>query len=352
MGTETRQSDFGLMQALLENTHAFSLFQAVHLLQRYLGGAPLGYQGPASEETLRLKPVVSLSFPAADLLGIAVTQAQPPLPQRYCISTSFLGLYSSDSPLPTYYTEDLFWKESDQKAVREFLDIFHHRALSLLYRSWEKYRYSIQFRHRGVDEFSRRIYSLVGLGTDLLIENTGLPSVRLLRYAGLITQRPHSASALAGVLRDYFAVSEVKVRQCVERWVHIDTLQQNRLGERNCTLGRDMHLGSRVRDQAGKFRVCIGPLTLQSFTRFLPDSEDYAAMVNLTRLYAPDRLEFDIEARLRVEETPPLRLDSHSPQRLGWTTCFPQPRRDPIVLHRQPALQTPKTIFPWPAATS
>jgi type VI secretion system protein ImpH len=352
MGSETRISNPGLMQALQEKSYSFSFFQAVQLLQRYAGGARIGSEGPAAEEALRLRPTGSMSFPAADIQAIEIEKnaASPRL--RYRITTSFLGLYSSDSPLPTFYTEDLIWKEDNQEAVRNFIDIFHHRALSLLYRAWEKYRYPAQFRREGKDAFSRRIFSLIGLGTSPLISSTGIPSIRLMRYAGLITQKPHSAAALTGILKDYFALPRVEIDQCVERWTPIDPSQQNRLGTRNCALGRDLSIGERVRDHGSKFRIVLGPLGLRDFMRFTPDSQDYAVMVNITRYYVTDRLDFDIRVKLRAEETPPLCLSSKAPQRLGWTSCLPHPRRDPAVVHRQPKTQIPQFTFPWPEPAS
>ncbi len=348
MGSETRASNPGLMQALLEKPYSFSFFQLVQLLQRFAGGAQIGAEGRASEENLRLRPTVSLAFPSADIQSVEV-QKPPAAPRpRYRITTSFLGLYSSDSPLPTFYAEDLFWREDNQEAVRDFVDIFHHRALSLFYRAWEKYRYTNQFRHEGKDDFSRRIFSLAGLGTPSLIESTGMPSVRLLRYAGLITHKPHSAAALAGIIQDYFSLPHVVIDQCVERWVGIHAAQQNQLGSRNCTLGRDLNLGAHVRDCSSKFRVAIGPLGLQEFLRFTPVSKEYAAIVNLIRYFVTDRLDFDMKVTLRKEETPPLCLSSRTPQRLGWNSCLPHPKRDPAVVHRQPKVQSPQTTFSWP----
>jgi type VI secretion system protein ImpH len=336
------------MQALLEKPYSFSFFQLVQLLQRFAGGARIGAEGPAAEEKVRLRPAVSLIFPAADIQAIEFQEATASAEARFRITTSFMGLYTSDSPLPTFYAEDLFWKEDNQEAVREFVDIFHHRALSLFYRTWEKYRHPIQFRRGGKDDFSRRIFCLTGLGTDSLIESTGLPSIRLLRYAGLITQKPHSATALAGMLKDYFSLPRIRIDQCVERWIHIDPSQQNRLGVRNCSLGRDLSLGDQVRDCSGKFRVVIGPLNQEDFMRLTPTSRDYAAMVNLIRYFAADRLDFDIKVKLRAEEAPPLRLSSRTPQRLGWSSFLPHPKLDPAVVHRQPESQSPQTTFPWP----
>ena len=352
MGSETRPSNPGLMQALLEKPYSFSFFQLVQLLQRYAGGVRIGSKGPASEETIRLRPAVSLTFPAADVQSVEILKNPNRNIQRYRITTSFLGLYSSDSPLPTFYAEDMFWKEDNQEAVRDFADMFHHRALSLFYRVWEKYRHPIQFCHEGKDEFSRKIFSLSGLGSDALIESTGLPSIRLLRYTGLITQKPHSAAALAGILKDYFSLKRVGIEQCVDRWVPIDPSQQNRLGAGNCALGRDLILGNQARDCSSKFRVSLGPLSLSDFMRFTPASGDFAALVNLVRYFATDRLDFDVKVSLKAEETPPLRLSSRTPQRLGWTSCFANPKRDPAVVYRQPKTQYPKTAFPWPEPSS
>jgi type VI secretion system protein ImpH len=348
MGTETRESNPGLMHALLEKAHSFSFFQLVQLLQRYSGGSPVGSDGHAAAESIRFRPAVSLAFPTADVQKLEPAESDDPTRPRFRITTSFMGLYSADSPLPTFYAEDLIWKETDRDAARDFVDLFHHRALSLFYRAWEKYRYGIRFRHEGGDEYSQRLFSLIGLGTAPLIKSTGIPSVRLLRYAGLITHRPHSAAALAGILKDYFGLSNVEIDQCSERWVRIGTSQQNRLGIRNCSLGSDLCIGGRVRDRIGKFRVIIGPVGLQDFTRFLPVSTEYASMINLIRYFVTDRLDFDFKVTLRAEEAPPLCLSSQTPQRLGWTSCLPHPRRDPAVIHRQPAIQSPKTVFPWP----
>ncbi len=352
MASETRESNPGLMQAVLERPQNFSFFQLIHLLQRYTGGAKLGSEARADEETLRLQPSVSLAFPAADVQRAVITESAPSAVQRYRITTSFMGLYSSDSPLPTFYAEDLLQKETAQEAVRDFVDLFHHRALSFLYRAWEKYRYSIQFRKGGKDDFSRRMFSLLGLGTEELIQSTGLRSVRLLHYAGLITHKPHSAGALSGILRDYFSLPRIRIDQCRDRWVRIAPQQQNRLGVSNCSLGRDLSIGERVRDYGGKFRVAIGPLSLKDFLRFTPPARDFAAMVNVIRYFATDRLDFDIQVRLSAKEVPPLCLSSKTPQRLGWTACLPGPQRDPEVVHRQPKIQIPQITFPWPGPTS
>jgi type VI secretion system protein ImpH len=347
MAPTTGTANLCLMKALLEQPHRFAFFQLLMLLQRYSGGAPLGRNGPVAEERIRLRPDLSLAFPTADVSSVEKAGSGEDRP-RFLVTTALLGLYGVNSPLPTFYTEDLLWKETDQKTVRGFLDIFHHRILSLLFRCWEKYRYAVQYRPDGSDDFSLRMFCLAGLGSRERRAGTGLPAVHLLRYLGLITQTPHSASALSGILRDYFGLERAEITQCVERRVRVDPSQQNRLGRACCTLGRDCVLGGAVRDRTGMLAVAIGPLPLAGFLRFLPESEDYAAAVSLVRFWLRDPLDFHLRVTLRADEVPSARLSTTHPQRLGWTTWLtPSEHQDRSVVFRRPPSRSPGPIPPW-----
>lgn len=82
------------------------------------------------------------------------------------MTTTFMGLQGSQSPLPGYYLDHLAWKAvHEQSPVGDFLDMFSHRLTQFVWHIWRKYRYHISFRNGGVDAFSQRMYSLVGLAT-------------------------------------------------------------------------------------------------------------------------------------------------------------------------------------------
>ncbi len=328
-----------LIDRMLSQAHRFSFFQAVQLLQRSDPAAVgVGRGGPPHRESLRFRPALSLDFPRAELASIEPL-ADGDDRRRYRMEVRFLGLYGSVSPLPTFFTEDLLHETGEDSLVRGFLDLFHHRLLSLLYRCWEKYRYHVQFRAGGRDELSRRLYCLMGIGVTEPPPEAAVQPVHLLRYLGLFSRRPRSAEALACMLRDYFGGLPVAITQFVARTVLIPAGQRSRLGEANARLGEDLCLGERVVDRAASFRIGVGPMDLAPFQSLLPGSPGFRALETMTRLFITDRLDFEVELILRREEVPELRLSrGESAGRLGHTTWLGKPPEDGRVRMREPFL--------------
>ena len=329
MAPQSRTPDTAVIRNLLEKGRRFTFFQAVRLLERVRpASVRVGYQGPASREGIRLRPSRDLSFPRTDLKSVD-TEGDG---ERFRITSTFLGLYGSTSPLPTHYAQDILWQEPDSP-TREFLDLFHHRLLSLFYRTWTKYLFYVRFEEGGTDEVSGYLLSLIGLASQSIRRDAPVPPLRLLRYAGLITQKPHGSAGLTAILSSWFGGLAVRIRQFEPRWVRLPLEKRNQLGRQAATFGLDLVLGARVYDLTGKFRVVVGPVGWRQFLRFLPDGPDFQVLTALTRLFVTDPLEFDVEVWLRGEEVPKLRLGGANPYRLGWTTWLPAEGMDdqPVV---------------------
>lgn len=306
--------DHPLIQALLKEGFRFSFFQAVRLLQHAApGAAPLGHQGPVEKEAIRFKPVLDLSFASSDVAAITAVD-QPDGSKRYEIATTFLSIYGAVSPLPTYFTEELMSQE-DESLQKEFLDLFHHRAISLFYRVWEKYRYTARFSSDGSDYFSKRFQMLLGI--DRLPAGHHVSAVRMMGLSGLLTQVPRSAASLRSILSDYFEGVPVRIDSCVGRWLPIPEDQRNRLALSNTRLGKDLSLGERVYDRSCTFRVALGPLELEDFMAFLPGGDKMPELRELTDLVNGDGLDYEVELRLREDQIPPLQLSGPT-ARLGW----------------------------------
>lgn len=319
-----------LWEEIPQRACQFDFFQAVWLLER-LGGEKtlIGQRGPVAQEQLRFRPDLALGFPATDLLRMLACRRPDTGDLYYLLEVAFLGLYGVSTPLPLHYAVDILRTAERSAApqpavpsdrqpggapasspVRDFLDIFHHRIISLFYRSWLKYRYERMFAAPDRDALSTYLCLLNGCPPAFDEATLGVSPIRLLRYAGVLTQRPRSATTLAGVLFDYWGGIPVDVRQFVGQWVPLEEADQNRFGVVNCGLGVDLTIGDQVYDLGGAFNVIIGPVDWETYLSFVPGGFRFKQTRALVKLYCFDPLAFTFELKLRPGTIPELQLTS------------------------------------------
>jgi type VI secretion system protein ImpH len=314
MATPGRRTDPSLEEALFQRGYDFEFFQAARLLSRiFADRKTVGGTAKPHEEFARFKARLSMAFPPSAVHDIE-RPGNPGDPA--CMTVAFLGLTGTQGVLPFCYTEWLL----ERKAAKDdtfaaFLDLFNHRLVSLFYRAWEKHRPPVLYelgaaRDQRPDPFTHSLFDLIGMGTENLLGRMRIQDESLLLYAGLIAQRPHSASALRSILRDYFGVP-VEIDQCVGDWYELDEADRSYLSqeqERN-QLGEGAYLGEQVWNQQGRFRIRVGPLGLHHFLDFLPDGQAMAKLVQFTRYLAGQAMAFDVQVFLRASEVPYCRLD-------------------------------------------
>jgi type VI secretion system protein ImpH len=100
--------------------------------------------------------------------------------------------------------------------------------------------------------------------------------------------------------------------------------ERTALGRDGAGLGAGAVLGSRVWDRQHKFRVRLGPLTLDQYESFLPGRTSLRKLVDWVRLYLSFELDWDVRLVLERPEVPTLALGAG--QRLGWTTWLGERR--------------------------
>jgi type VI secretion system protein ImpH len=327
MATESGRTDPSLTDILFAEGFRFDFFQAVRLLERvYSQRQAVGRGVDPALEIVRFAAHLSLSFPPSAIHSLVRPSDAV---DRPVMTVAFMGLTGPAGVLPRHYTELLLERErAKDRTLRDFLDLFNHRAISLFYRAWEKYRAPIIYEHavsKGEDDdsFTLSLFDLIGMGVPGLRGRLAVDDEALPFYAGLLGQRPHSASALAGVLQDYFEVA-VAVVQFVGTWLTLEDEDRSRLGpgDTNNVLGVSAVLGRRVWDQQAKFRLRLGPLNLVRFCDFLPSGRGFRPLAQLTRFFVGQEIEFDVQLTLKASEVPPCRLgarDERAP-RLGWST--------------------------------
>ncbi len=326
MGTPSRRNSPGLTSLLIEEAYRFDFFQAVRLLQRERPERDaVGNGDDPAREAVRFRSHVTLGFPPSQVMNISPDEEDE---GRNRLTQSFLGIASPSSfgALPLPYTELLLSRKRDRKpALGRFLDIFNHRLTSLFYRSWEKYRYAMEYERSAAGAhslFERAIFSVMGMGTAAQRGRLACDDRALLARAHGIRGRSASASGLADLIRSYFRVP-VRVRQFVSCWYNIEEEERCRLGRTSCRLGEDVNLGSRVRLAQSRFRLILGPLDWKSFRELLPTGPGYRPLVQMTTLAAGTEFDFDYRLVLRADAAPGLRLgvdDERGAPWLGWST--------------------------------
>ena len=320
MADTTGQPIHPLIADLLAHGHEFSFSQVLRVARMHLAaGGAQDLPEVRWQERVRVRPELSLAFPAADVSRVERGGDDG---GELLVTATFLGLYGSSSPLPTHYSEDLLGEAAaDYSASRDFLDLLHQRLYHLYFQCWSKYRLFLRVAEEKNPQELERLFCLIGLGERELRESVPDPT-SLLRYAGLFAQ-PRSALGLQTLLRDALGVRKLEVEQCVLRRVPIPEDQRTRLGTANITLGVNTALGSEMPDLMGKFRIHIGPLSKAEFDSFLPGTPNYRKLASLIRLYIIDPLDFDLKLILAAGEAQPIRLgDPHGPL-LGWNSwCF------------------------------
>ncbi len=330
-------------------THRISFFQLVQLLlQERPGSVPPGRGGPPTREAVRFRPNASLAFPRSD---VECVEREPDssgtFESRFLVTVNFLGLYGPASPMPNHFTESILWAGSADPA-RAFLDLFHHRLISFVYRAWEKYRHPVQHAASETDEVTARFLSLIGLGTRRAPERAGLPPPSLLSTAGHLGSRSRSAAGLEGLLAAHSPGMRFRLEPCRERHVRIPAESRCRLGTPSARLGSDACLGDEVRDRAGAFRIRIGPLSVDQYRSLLPGSAGLERLARLMRLYVRSPLIFDVELELRAPEVPPLRLAPSEGLHLGWMSWLVPTNTETGRAHFGAGVADPLAMPPGP----
>jgi type VI secretion system protein ImpH len=340
MGSPNWGTDRSITELLFTAGFEFDFFQAVCLLARFRHELrPVGTSVPPSSEVVRFRARNSLSFPPSCIHSVEEDSGGPPY-----MTVAFLGLTGPKGILPTHYTERVIEEEcTGSLALSEFFNIFNHRLISLFYRAWEKHHFPIGYERAqrtetAEDDFTQYLFDLIGMGTGGLRRRLPFNDELLLRYAGLFAQRPHSASALAGILSDYFGVpAVVEPFQPRRHQLESQDLCYPRSQSPSNQLGMGAVAGDAVWTMQATFRVRIGPLTLEQYREFLPDGKAFIQAEALIRLFAERPLEFEIQPVLKKDEVPLCELtrDLRNAPRLGWlgwlkVSEFRQDARDAI----------------------
>ncbi len=311
-----REHDPDLIGRLLEQPQGFDLFQAISLLERdgmADGHGAIGESdGSGSTEAVRLSSHVSLGFEASDVKSARRGAATG---EAYTLSTPVLSLLGQAGPLPSAFTELVIERNAAKDfATADFLDILHHRLLSLFYLSRKRRRLGLGWSSPQASTVARATDHLCGL--NLAARPKHAP---WLRHAGLLGGAPRSMASLCAMLSDRYAMS-FRGEQFVGGWQRLEDDELTALGDGHGApeLGRTAFLGRRVWDQAAAIRLQAYDQPMARVMDLLPGGAQHDDFKAAVRGFIPSALRVEVLLTPTADTLVAGGLSSAAAPRLGW----------------------------------
>lgn len=371
MAPEDRRSTRTLNR-LLRQGPEYNFFQAVRLLQTHALGAlredgsaapePVGSAFSPDREVVRFLSHVAFSFPSSEVASIEEcdSDAEFKALRQFELKTTFMGLVGANGVLPQHYTARVLSRKDREQGriLGAFLDVFHHRIISLFYKAWLRNRLPFRWEQARLTDhsdshelFTQSILSLNGFSSFQRVDRqasdsrqSSAPTELLTWYSGIFQQRPRNAVSLSRLIAEFFGVS-VEVRQFQGQWVHLSKADQTsmptgnqRLG-RNCQLGLSAMAGSKVWDVQSGLRIQLGPVSIADFDRLrpsLPGQGDFQTLRTLVRLFAGPEVDIDVNIVLKAEDVPGASAGRQGTTQLG---------RNSWCINRTPKVDATDGVF-------
>ncbi|MCX8021882.1 MAG: type VI secretion system baseplate subunit TssG [Syntrophorhabdaceae bacterium] len=320
MAREDGDKTFDIKSELISNCQRFSFIQCYRILQHLIRQKNYETNEEELRHRIKVRPDLSLTFPENDIVYISEKEDKK---EAYSITATFLGLYGTSSPLPTFYTEDLLNDVADDITItRDFFDIINIPVYHLFFKCWSKHRLFYQLIE-GLDERQLdRIYSLAGL-EDKRLRNTFEDPFFMLRYIGLITQAPRSAEGLRCMLADALNEPSVRIEELVERDSSIPEDQRFILGLQGHCLGENINLGLEITNITSQFNIHIGPVDYNTFQNLLPTGQMFKKIKSLIKYYLNQPLSWKVVIYIYQKDIKPLTLGIEDASCLGYNTWLP-----------------------------
>jgi len=289
MDTPNRQERCNIENDLFENICKYDFFQAVRLLELlYPDKKPVGEWFSPENEVVRFKPRVSLDFPGSNLYELLPISENNE--HNNTLIVTFMRLAGLQAPLPMVYAKWIMDREREgDTAFEDFINIFNHRIISLLYKTYKKHSFFFETKDFSISRCVAAISGLKNTDHDTELYNELLP------YAEIFSQQNRSMTGLEMLLSNYFNI-KVKGKQfCLKRYL-IPEEYQSTIGfnGKYQVLGKNLRLGKTFISCKNNFELIITISSIRNYLQLLPIFKKFLILCQTIRLYVKSELDFDI----------------------------------------------------------
>ncbi len=320
-----------ILRSIKNHPEKYSFFQMVRLLElaNKKSSDDIGVENNPQNESVRFSAVNHVRFPVGEVEKIDVDANE-----RLILHATFMGLTGPSGVLPAHYTEQMIHEESNKnESLRDYFDLFNHRAISLFYRAWAKSKYYIgyekQQRENKQDVMTKLLQSLCGMSeynTESCMPFNYKPS---LSFVGHYAHHSRPLIAVKQMVESLFGVP-ARIVQFQGEWRNMGEKSKTRLPKNvrlsheknafNNILGVNMTAGEKLWCSQHRFALILGPMKRFNFTSFFPNQKYLSMLCQYLRSYIGIELSFTIHLQLRTEDNAILHLTKEKPVYLGWNT--------------------------------
>jgi type VI secretion system protein ImpH len=302
------------IQELIDSPSEHDFYKAVFVLQQQLVSSnskhnKVGCDGLPESELVRFKADQHLGFPGQSISKINVKDSKNKDKIAVEMHVSFMGLTGISGALPQHYSELVLERlKLKDTGMCDFYDLFNHRLISLFYRAWEKYRFSVNYQNNlegKPDSF-----------TSVLGKLSGEQAIKKY-YAGFFNKKIRTIDGLTLILKD-FTQCGVSIQQFQGQWQKLSTSDQTRLGGRKspegqfAAFGVDATIGSKVWDINSAIAIVIKPNADTKIHSFLPGQETSRLLKSLIKSYLGIAIKFKVQLEIQTRQIPMAQLSNKS----------------------------------------
>lgn len=290
------------LRALVTKPWAFSLFQAVSVLEEYW--ATTDELANSLSHKIRLTPCKEMTFLGSEVKACTLD----PSGNVINLESGFLGLYGVDAPLPLYVLELAASDSPGGERVRHFLDMFNHLLYCQSYQIWKTSQ--LNTPGRGSRQYDQVLVALLEGGESQQ------------RHCRFVSAKHLGCGGLQQLLRRELEDDTLALDVCAVDWLPL--ADSVRLGARansqlTPVLGDNTILGARILVSGQEVGIKVGPLLSQKARTFYPQGAKGQQMASLLKRYLPPGLRWHCEISLLQEtfcsersEVGKLHLGQHS----------------------------------------